>query len=538
VGLEAATAAAQSEAEDAGTSAAESSAEQVEAERLAAQARLAELEQQEASAELQATHTYLAALRATHYCQPLPELRPLLFPEHLWEYVLDTLKPTVGPAWKAWIAAAVPGRLEEVMGEIAGIDISKENAARELEAPYLRAQCYAHLGVYGHPDPNNAPTIKGYSYDIELNDKTPVRSKMRRVSNLESCYLWHRLRQLEDKNYIRKSTSEYNSPPVLVPYADNIRAFLTEHEDDAITHMWQEKYSAKVLKFYRLTNDFRELNARSKLEKWPLPFITEILDRMKGSDRYSTGDMADAFFLCPLTEKSREYTGFLTVHGNYEYLVMPQGHKSAACHFGRMVYEVFKPMRDAGRELGVYQDDTSNFADDFLSHLQVQEGQYKIMMANSLTFKASKAHLNYKSQRILGHIMSKHGRTVDPERRKAILLLAVPKTLTHLQSVLGMAQHCREYIPSMSNVIEPMQRLCKKGVDIEEEWGPLQDASFTALKEALTMAPVLAIPDLQRPFRVHVDTCKVERGVGAVLLQRDEHIWATEQREHWRPVAY
>jgi hypothetical protein len=72
---------------------------------------------------------------------------------------------------------------------------------------------------------------------------------------------------LEDKKYIRKSTSEYNNPPVLVPYADNISAFLTEHGDTAITKMWQEEYSAKVLKFYRLTNDFRELNARSKLEK-------------------------------------------------------------------------------------------------------------------------------------------------------------------------------------------------------------------------------------------------------------------------------
>jgi DNA-binding MarR family transcriptional regulator len=102
---------------------------------------------------------------------------------------------------------------------------------------------------------------------------------MRRVSALESAYLFDRLKQLEDKSYIRKSTSEYNSPPVIVPYADNIRAFLTEHGDQAITRMTDERYKEKVLKFYRLTNDFRELNARSKLEMWPLPFITEISTR-------------------------------------------------------------------------------------------------------------------------------------------------------------------------------------------------------------------------------------------------------------------
>jgi hypothetical protein len=181
--------------------------------------------------------------------------------------------------------------------------------------------------------------------------------------------------------------------------------------------------------------------------KWPLPFITEILDRMKGSDRYSTGDMADAFFFCPLAPQSRECTAFLTQHGNYEYLVMPQGHKSAACHFGRMVYEIFQPMRDGGRELGVYQDDTSNYADDFYRHLMVQQEQYVIMMNNSLTFKGSKAHLNYKSQRILGHIMSKHGRTVDPKIVEAINLLAVPRTLKDIQSALGPSSACSRIHP-------------------------------------------------------------------------------------------
>ncbi|KAJ1438500.1 hypothetical protein B484DRAFT_428019, partial [Ochromonadaceae sp. CCMP2298] len=106
-----------------------------------------------------------------------------------------------------------------------------------------------------------------------------------------------------------------------------------------------------------------------------------------------------------------------------------------------MVYEIFKPMRDDGRELGVYQHDTSNFANDFYKHLVVQQEQYQLMLNNSLTFKASKAHLNYKSQRILGHIMSKHGRTVDPSIVSAINKLAVPTTLTGLQSVLGLAQH-------------------------------------------------------------------------------------------------
>jgi hypothetical protein len=138
-------------------------------------------EADEVAAELIATTAYLQRLRATHFTEHLPDLRPPGFPEHLWEYVDDALKLTVPAKWAAWTAAAVSGRFEEVMEEIKGIDISGENAARKLEEPYLRAQAYANRAVYGHSDPNNQPTTQGYSYDIELNETTPVRSKMRRV---------------------------------------------------------------------------------------------------------------------------------------------------------------------------------------------------------------------------------------------------------------------------------------------------------------------------------------------------------------------
>jgi hypothetical protein len=131
-----------------------------------------EVEAAESAAELADFELYLKKFRDDHFAHLLPQLRPEAFPEHLWTYVEDRIKPMVKPNWELW-------RFEELMGEIAGIDISSENEARKRQEPYLRAQAYANLAVYGHPDPNNQPTIDRYSYDIELSDTTPVRSKMR-----------------------------------------------------------------------------------------------------------------------------------------------------------------------------------------------------------------------------------------------------------------------------------------------------------------------------------------------------------------------
>ena len=64
--------------------------------------------------------------------------------------------------------------------------------------------------------------------------------------------------------------------------------------------------------------------------------------------------------------------------------------------------------------------------------------------------------------------------------------------------------------------------MAKKGVNIQNEWKEEQDIAFKDLKRIITSSPVLIIPDISKEFRVHVDACKVGRGIGAVLLQKNE----------------
>ena len=74
----------------------------------------------------------------------------------------------------------------------------------------------------------------------------------------------------------------------------------------------------------------------------------------------------------------------------------------------------------------------------------------------------------------------------------------------------------------------PLTDLTKKGQPNKVVWGPSQERSFKTLRDLLTSAPILRLPDLSREFMLRTDAS--DSGVGAILLQQyDDGIF---------PVAY
>jgi hypothetical protein len=105
---------------------------------------------------------------------------------------------------------------------------------------------------------------------------------------------------------------------------------------------------------------------------------------------------------------------------------------------------------------------------------------------NTFLYKAIKTHIKFREQKVLGHVVSKRGRQVDPALVKDIWAIKVPQDLTGIQQLLGLVQQAREYVPMLARILEPIQSIAMKEVDVSKEWGLEQDKALLELKDVLT----------------------------------------------------
>lgn len=200
-----------------------------------------------------------------------------------------------------------------------------------------------------------------------------------------------------------------------------------------------DEFRDTVITFFRLTTDLRNVNDKTVAQIYPLPSIPAIIDRCAGCDRFSVGDVEDAFFTVSMDEKTREYTSFTTPQGHFQYCVMPQGAKNAATFWAQMIAEVFAGMlKDNNKPLIVFQDYVGNFAKEFSEHLDVQQEILDILRVSDMIFKPSKMSFNFMSQRILGQVLSAKGRQPDPKTIEAITQIKTPETVSDVRSLLGL----------------------------------------------------------------------------------------------------
>ena len=95
-----------------------------------------------------------------------------------------------------------------------------------------------------------------------------------------------------------------------------------------------------------------------------------------------------------------------------------------------------------------------------------------------------------------------------------------PTTVTQIRSFLGLAGYYRRFIQGFSSLAAPLARLTRK--DVPFIWTKECERSFQMLKDRLTSAPILSLPEGHEDFLVYTDASGV--GLGAVLSQREKVI--------------
>ena len=103
----------------------------------------------------------------------------------------------------------------------------------------------------------------------------------------------------------------------------------------------------------------------------------------------------------------------------------------------------------------------------------------------------------------LGHVVSKEGVMVDPQKIKAVKNWVRPSSMTEVRSFVGFASYYHRFVKNFASIATHLTNLTKK--EIPFEWTEKCEESFQKLKTLLTTAPILALPVEDKDFIVYCD---------------------------------
>ncbi|KAJ8754363.1 hypothetical protein K2173_002814 [Erythroxylum novogranatense] len=108
-----------------------------------------------------------------------------------------------------------------------------------------------------------------------------------------------------------------------------------------------------------------------------------------------------------------------------------------------------------------------------------------------------KCQFGTREVKYLGHVISNGGVSVDPYKIDSIRSWPKPTTPKALRGFLGLCGYCRKFIQHFGRIAGPLTRMLKKD---GFNWSPMAETAFASLKEAMTKASVLALPDFSKQF--------------------------------------
>lgn len=271
----------------------------------------------------------------------------------------------------------------------------------------------------------------------------------------------------------------------------------------------------------RLCVDFTRLNESVQRENFPLPTTDQLLAQLSGCEYFSKLDCNSGFFQIPLDEKSQKLTTFITPFGRFCFKRLPFGISSGPEVFQREMSQIVSGIP------GVVCD-----IDDILISGKTQEEHDKRLDMVLQRMKEAGVTLNekcvfsVKSIKFLGHIISKDGIHIDPEKVEAISKFPRPEKVSDVRSLLGMMNHIGKFAPGLAETTKPLRDLLKN--DIVWTWDEPQEQAFQKLKAQMSTAPVLIHYSPQKPTKISADASSY--GMGGVLMQKED--------SHWKPVYY
>jgi hypothetical protein len=277
----------------------------------------------------------------------------------------------------------------------------------------------------------------------------------------------------------------------------------------------------------RFVQDYRALNAITRKNRYPLPLIDDLIHRLKGARYFTKLDVRWGYNNVRIKEGDEWKAAFRTNRGLFEPLVMYFGLTNSPATFQTMMNEIFHDLIIEG-VVCIYLDDILIFTDTLEEHRRISRLVMERLRQNKLYLRHDKCVFEQTCVEYLGVIISHNHVEMDPVKIAGVAEWPTPTSKKEVQSFVGFANFYRRFIQDFSFHARALFDLTKK--DALFVWGTREEDAFNKIKSLVTSAPVLTLPDNDRPYRLEADGSGV--ATGAVLSQ------VSAEDGQWHPVAF
>ncbi|KAL9241866.1 hypothetical protein vseg_015926 [Gypsophila vaccaria] len=301
------------------------------------------------------------------------------------------------------------------------------------------------------------------------------------------------------------SDSKWVSPTQVVPKKSGVT--VVENQDGVLV-------PTRVQNGWRVCIDYRRLNAVTRKDHFPLPFIDQMLERLSGKAFYCFLDGYSGYFQIAIAPEDQEKTTFTCPFGTFAYRRMPFGLCNAPGTFQRCMVSIFSEYVENFIE--VFMDDFTVHGESFDSCLNHLSLVLQRCVDTNLVLNSEKCHFMVEQGIVLGHVVSSRGIEVDKAKVDTIKSLPYPTNVREVRSFLGHAGFYRRFIKDFSKIASPLCKLLQK--ESEFMFDDSCKKAFDDLRDRLVTAPIIQAPNWSLPFEIMCDAS--DYALGAVLGQR------------------